>query len=481
MTISKNSGKSAVYPSSLLILTNNNESETTKNVYIAENADLLAKTYSKNLTVGANTQFNDIDVYHAINATLYVFAASAQNGEGNIIFNDVTSENVWNGTSNSINSYEMDIRDIVDESNSLFFESTGSTILALHQIIVVEYESYIVVDAPDVEKYFKGSERFVVNVTDNKGNPISNKSVNITINGRSYIKTTDENGSASIALGLNSGTYNVTTIVDNETFDSVVSILPTVNGTDIVKVYKNGTQYYATFYDSEGNYLKNGTAVKFNINGVIYDRKVSGDKGLAKLNINLPEGEYVITAMNLETGENGVNNITVISKLIENKDITKYYRNATQYTVKVLGDDGNPVGAGENVTFNINGVFYTRTTNESGIAKLNLNLPPGDYVITAEYKGCKVSNNIKVLPVLSAEDITMKYRDGTKFVATLVDGQGKPYAEQTVQFNINGVLYNRVTDSSGQAKLNINLIAGQYIITSSYNGANIANTVTVTQ
>ena len=481
VTISKNSGKSAVYPSSLLILTNNNESETTKNVYIAENADLLAKTYSKNLTVGANTQFNDIDVYHAINATLYVFAASAQNGEGNIIFNDVTSENVWNGTSNSINSYEMDITDIVDESNLLFFESTGSTILALHQIIVVEYESYIVVDAPDVEKYFKGSERFVVNVTDNKGNPISNKSVNITINGRSYIKTTDENGSASIALGLNSGTYNVTTIVDNETFDSVLSILPTVNGTDVVKVYKNGTQYYATFYDSEGNYLKNGTAVKFNINGVIYDRKVSGDKGLAKLNINLPEGEYVITAMNLETGENGVNNITVISKLIENKDITKYYRNATQYTVKVLGDDGNPVGAGENVTFNINGVFYTRTTNESGIAKLNLNLPPGDYVITAEYKGCKVSNNIKVLPVLSAEDITMKYRDGTKFVATLVDGQGKPYAEQTVQFNINGVLYNRVTDSSGQAKLNINLIAGQYIITSSYNGANIANTVTVTQ
>ena len=481
VTISKNSGKSAVYPSSLLILTNNNESETTKNVYIAENADLLAKTYSKNLTVGAITQFNDLSLNRIINATLYVFAASAQNGEGNIIFNDVTSENVWNGTSNSINSYEMDIRDIVDESNSLFFESTGSTILALHQIIVVEYESYIVVDAPDVEKYFKGSERFVVNVTDNKGNPISNKSVNITINGRSYIKTTDENGSASIALGLNSGTYNVTTIVDNETFDSVVSILPTVNGTDIVKVYKNGTQYYATFYDSEGNYLKNGTAVKFNINGVIYDRKVSGDKGLAKLNINLPEGEYVITAMNLETGENGVNNITVISKLIENKDITKYYRNATQYTVKVLGDDGNPVGAGENVTFNINGVFYTRTTNESGIAKLNLNLPPGDYVITAEYKGCKVSNNIKVLPVLSAEDITMKYRDGTKFVATLVDGQGKPYAEQTVQFNINGVLYNRVTDSSGQAKLNINLIAGQYIITSSYNGANIANTVTVTQ
>ena len=123
--------------------------------------------------------------------------------------------------------------------------------------------------------------------------------------------------------------------------------------------------------------------------------------------------------------------------------------------------------------------MYTRTTNASGIAKLNINLAPGDYIITAEYKGSKVSNNIKVLPTLTAEDITMKYRDGTKFVATLVDGQGKPYAGQSVQFNINGVMYNRVTDASGQAKLNINLMAGQYIITSSYGGANIANTITI--
>jgi hypothetical protein len=123
--------------------------------------------------------------------------------------------------------------------------------------------------------------------------------------------------------------------------------------------------------------------------------------------------------------------------------------------------------------------MYTRTTNASGIAKLNLNLQPGNYIITAEYKNCKVSNNIKILPVLSARDISMKYRDGTKFVATLVDGQGKPYAGQTIQFNINGVFYNRITDSSGQAKLNINLMAGEYIITSSYNGANSANSVKV--
>ena len=80
---------------------------------------------------------------------------------------------------------------------------------------------------------------------------------------------------------------------------------------------------------------------------------------------------------------------------------------------------------------------------------------------------------------MSAKDISMKYRDGTKFVATLVDGQGKPYAGQTLQFNINGVLYNRVTDSNGQAKLNINLQAGKYFITTSYGQARLSNDITV--
>ena len=210
----------------------------------------------------------------------------------------------------------------------------------------------------------------------------------------------------------------------------------------------------------------------------MYTRYVDNE-GKAKLNINLQQGKYIITAINPVTGERHANNITVLSLITGNSDLVKYYRNDSQYVVTILGNDGNPAGAGETVTFNINGVFYTRQTNASGQVKLNINLNAGDYIITTEYKGCMVANNIKVLPILSAEDIKMKYRDGTKFVATLVDGQGKAYAYQTVQFNINGILYNRITDSAGQAKLNINLMAGEYIITSNFNGYNIANKITI--
>lgn len=220
--------------------------------------------------------------------------------------------------------------------------------------------------------------------------------------------------------------------------------------------------------------------VKFNVNGIIYERQIEGTEGLAKLNINLVQGNYIITAMNTETGENCANNITVLSRITENTNITKYFKNATQYKVKIIGDDGNAVGAGEIVSFNINGIFYNHTTDASGIAQLNINLNPGDYIITAEHKSCRVSNSIKVLPVLTAEDLVKKYGDSDPFIATLVDGQGKTFEGQNIIFNINGVFYNNITDSSGEAKLNIPLIAGEYIITSMYeNGAVTSNKITI--
>ena len=339
--------------------------------------------------------------------------------------------------------------------------------------------------APEIEMYYKNGSKFIVSLTYNS-TCIANESVIITLNGVNSTRTTDENGTIKMSINLNSGEYPVVVyyegnyMYDPAKVNSKVTVLATVNGTDVTKVFKNATQYYATFVDGQGNYLANGTTVTFNINGVEYKRQINGSEGKAKLNVNLPQGKYIITAINPETNEMAANNITVLSKIAENSNLVKYYKNDSQYVVKIISDDGNPVGENETVTFNINGVMYERKTNASGYAKLNINLPPGDYVITAMYGGCNVANNLSVLPVLSARDLTKKYGEPTPFVTTLVDGQGAPLANATVKFNINGRLYEKITNETGQAKLNINLIAGEYIITSSYNGANIANKVTIT-
>ena len=332
------------------------------------------------------------------------------------------------------------------------------------------------ITAEDLTKYYKDSEKFAVTVTDARGQAVSNKTVEITINGVTYNRTTDENGTAKLNINLNSGEYPVSVAVDDIMVNSTVTVKSTIDAADVIKIFRNDTQYYARFIDSNTNILAN-TSVSFNINGIIYNRTTDGN-GTAKLNINLDAGDYIITATNTVTGEMKSNTIKVIS-LIESNDLTKYYRNASQFVVRIHSAAGGYIGTGENVTFNINGVFYTRTTNATGHAKLNINLGQGNYTITTYYKDCSKGNNIEVLPILIANDLEMKYMDGSLFKAKLVDGQGKAYAGQSVQFNINGVLYNRVTGSDGVAALNINLMAGEYIITSSYNDFNTANKITI--
>ena len=363
--------------------------------------------------------------------------------------------------------------DVLSDLNDLDFGNFSSDIINNITPDIVDLE------VPNVTKYYGGSERLEVTfkVFDQ---PMKNASLKISINGMDYYRATNDDGKAFLAINLNPGVYDAdVTYLYILTKKASVTINPTVAANDVVKSYGNGTQYNAAFIDSQGQALKN-TDVKFNINGVEYTRKTNGS-GIATLNINLNAGQYIITATNPATGEMHSNRIYVSSIIVENRDLTKYYKNASQYVIRLLDNQGNPVGAGVSATFNINGVFYNRTSDENGYVKLNINLNPGDYIVTAEYNGFKVSNNVKVLPVLIASDLAKPFLDLTPFSVKLVDGQGIPLLGRTITLNINGVLYNRTTDDSGIARLNINLWPGEYIITSMYDaiGAVTSNKVTI--
>ncbi|EKC67290.1 adhesin-like protein, partial [human gut metagenome] len=132
------------------------------------------------------------------------------------------------------------------------------------------------------------------------------------------------------------------------------------------------------------------------------------------------------------------------------------------------------------VTFNINGVFYHRTTDSNGVASLGISLRPGEYIITTMFDGLAIGNKVSVLPTLVTKNLNMKYLDGSSFTAQTLDGQGKPLANQNVSFNVNGVFYYKVTDNNGMAKLNIRLMPGEYIIMDGFgNRASVTRTFTV--
>lgn len=334
------------------------------------------------------------------------------------------------------------------------------------------------IEAKDFTKYYGGTEKFTVKVTDTKGNALANKEVKITLNGKTYKRTTDKNGAASMNIGLNSKVYPTTVECGGEKVSVKVTVKATIAGKDVTKMYKNGTQYYATFVDSKGNPLKN-TEVQFNINGVFYKR-TTDSKGVAKMNINLIPKTYIITAINPKTKEMFTNKITVKPTIIENHDLTKYYKNSTQYTFRVLGNDGKPVGKGVTVEMNINGVIYKRQTDANGYVKMTINLAPGTYTITASYNGLKASNTIKVLNVLFSKNVIVRIHNSDSYDVLLLNGRGQPYKYQSIRIDIDGISYYRSTDSDGIAHFYFNLFdEGTYLVTASYDGLKVSNIVQV--
>ncbi len=341
-----------------------------------------------------------------------------------------------------------------------------------------------VLSGNDTQSYYNDGTAFKVVLSDKDGNLLSNKSVIFNVNGNNYVRITDNEGIASIAINLNPGSYNIASFFNgtddyqSSSANNTINVLSTISGYDIEKYYKNDTQYYATFIDADGNFL-NDVGVTFNINGIFYERKTNA-QGTARLNINLLPGDYILTAINPINGEMSSNKIIVLNTMYAS-DVVKFYKNDTQFYVHLVNGEGNPL-ANQNVDFNINGVFYTRTTNEEGTARLNINLNPGKYIISTinTINGEIYSNNIVVLPTITATDLNMRYKDGNKFTAHLLDDMGNPLAYSDVTFNINGVLYTRVSDNDGNASLNINLDTGEYIITATnYNGLSVSNKIKI--
>ena len=328
---------------------------------------------------------------------------------------------------------------------------------------------------------YKDGTRMVAVLTDYLGNPIANATVYFTINGQTYAKTTDANGTASMGLNLVSNVYQATVSYNgSDMYNKIsknitVTINPTIISKDLVKMYQNATRFYAKFTDSTGKALAN-IEVKFNIHGVFYTKKTDKD-GVADLGIMLRPGNYILTAYNPLTCEEKGFNITVKSLIMQN-DLTKYYLNASRFEATVYNKDGS-LAVNKNVTFNINGVFYTKTTDKNGVASLGIALRPGNYTITTMYDGLDIGNKVTVLPTLVTKDLSMKYRDGSNFTALTLDGQGKPLANQNVSFNVNGVFYHKVTNKDGIASLGIRLMSGEYIITSYWNDFQTGNTIKI--
>ena len=288
---------------------------------------------------------------------------------------------------------------------------------------------------------------------------------NITVTVGNETKTVDAHGGENtiVISNVTEGTYNVTTTYsgddkyDSKTVTKTVTVLTSINVEEkLTRGINSPYDYEAVFFDRDGSALKNAD-VKFVVNGKTYTAKTD-EKGIARItDANLGLGTYNVTSINPATGQEITKPLTIVKRLVENKDLTMDFASGKYYSVKVIGDDGKPVGEGEYIGISIHGVKYAVKTDSKGYAKLQIKLNPGSYTVSAEYKNTKVSNKIKVKQTLKLVKKTVSVKKGKKLIlkATLKWTNGKAIKGKVIKFKFKGKTYKAKTNSKGLAKVTI--------------------------
>ena len=361
--------------------------------------------------------------------------------------------------------------------------------------------------ADDLFMTYKDGSAWTVTLTDVNANPIANAIVKIGILDRVYDRKTNADGVASLPINLAIGIYDMTASFEgdlNYASSSVSASIyvnyppATLSAEDIIMVENDGTEYTLFVTDSNGNPIADvPIMLEMGDEGVYIQ---TNEEGRASRPIDLYVGVYDFTAT--FEGSDTASPASIVSKVtvcrpnaavLSTGDLEMCYKDGSAWTVTLTDASGNPM-SNAIVKIGIVGKVYNRKTDANGVASLPINLGVGVYDINATFDGdanhqsafARATVTVKnPAAILSAEDVVMVHLDGSEYAVTLTDPNGNPIANTIVKINIIGITYDRRTDENGVATLPINLAAGVYDITATFEGnaryssASIANTVFV--
>ena len=241
----------------------------------------------------------------------------------------------------------------------------------------------------DLSKTFGEQTPLEIAIYENS-TPLVEKNITIEINGIKYTRKTDANGIAKLNINLPVGEYEPKIEFIDDEYNYVnayckVIVNPVLTTQDMKMTEKDGSQFIAIASSITGVRLA-GVPIVFKINGKDYQR-TTDMVGEAKININLPKGDFDITTTSYETVKKNSIHIDEKPKKVtrmEGTNINKAFSDKIPYQCAVYDDTGRVRGT---VDITVNGITYKRNSDENGLYKLNIDLQPGMYQITAKYAG----------------------------------------------------------------------------------------------
>ena len=263
--------------------------------------------------------------------------------------------------------------------------------------------------------------------------------------------------------------------------DSAIRLLGDYDLSNIMTTALSNEELKFYLVDEDLNIVKDRTIhLTDTQSGQAYDL-IADEEGFFKFNLNLVPGTYDFT---LNFSNDDVYNDADLSFIVNvskkdspaisiEKDLLNVYD-----SLKISLKDENGNGLANKVLkiiiTNNRGIKSTllTLTDDEGIVELS-NLYVGAYNIAAIFQNDEIyedatfNSDFKVAKkgtsiiftdmVTTAVDGDVDGRAGEYFIWKLVDSEGNPIAGKPVQIGFNGKIYNRTTNATGEASLQINL------------------------
>ena len=249
--------------------------------------------------------------------------------------------------------------------------SDNNTVCSI-KVYTVADDSQII-DNEDLSVDYAKGKYFSVKVVTTDGHAVAGTSVGFTINGKTINATTDSGGIAELEIVEVPGTYVITTVYNNQTYENNVTVkLDSKNckavAENIAVDYASGSHFTVKVVSSDGKVAVAGESVIFIFNGDAITAKTD-NKGIAKIKITQTPGTYTIkTVFN---GKTYTNKVTVKQVLKTSKVTVK--KTAKKFTLKAKLKINGKLVKDKLITFKFNGKTYKVKTNSKGIAQKTLN------------------------------------------------------------------------------------------------------------
>lgn len=196
----------------------------------------------------------------------------------------------------------------------------------------------------------------------------------------------------------------------------------------------------------------------------------------------------------LSVSNNDVKNVEKLSatQTVEKKkvtlsapDVKMHYKDGNKFMVTLKYK--KKVISNAKIQININGQSFTKTTDKTGKASINLNYKSGTYTVlsicngNSEFEGTTAKSTVTIKSTIKCSDYSKYYKNTGKYSSTFYDKKGKLLKNTAIKFKLNGKVTSVKTNNKGVATLAINLKPGKYsiVVTNPKTTESLTKTVTI--